>query len=81
MQEDDGRGYYMAIVCDGMGGHNAGEVASAIAVETISAYLDGNFRKQNPRELLYHGFTARQHRISEFSARRTPTPRAWAAPA
>ena len=56
IQEDDGRGYYMAIVCDGMGGHNAGELASAMAVERIRAYLDTNFRKQGPRELLYHGF-------------------------
>ncbi len=30
-----------AVLADGMGGHNAGEVASAIAVETISEQLGG----------------------------------------
>lgn len=29
-----------AIVCDGMGGHRAGNVASALAVEVASAYLE-----------------------------------------
>ena len=43
LQEDDGRGYYLAIVCDGMGGHNAGEVASAIGVTEISTHVRENF--------------------------------------
>jgi protein phosphatase len=32
----DGRGV-LAVICDGMGGHSAGEVASAIAVQTVEA--------------------------------------------
>jgi protein phosphatase len=73
IQEDDGRGYYLAVVCDGMGGHNAGELASALAVEKISAYIDNNFRKQGPRELLYHAFLLASTAITEFSAKSPDT--------
>ena len=34
------------LVADGMGGHNAGEVASKIAVESIIRLLNGTFRRQ-----------------------------------
>ncbi len=73
LQDDDGRGYYMAIVCDGMGGHNAGEVASALAVETISKYIEDNFRKQGPRELLYHGFLLASTTITDYTQRNPDT--------
>ena len=34
-----------AIVCDGMGGANAGNIASEIAVKTVSEYLYNSFRE------------------------------------
>jgi serine/threonine protein phosphatase PrpC len=34
------------VVCDGMGGHNAGEVASNMAVETISAFISRSDRER-----------------------------------
>ncbi|MGD8300934.1 MAG: protein phosphatase 2C domain-containing protein [Desulfobacterales bacterium] len=37
---DDGMGLY--VVADGMGGHNAGEVASKLVVDTIRDYLNQN---------------------------------------
>lgn len=67
IQEDDGRGYYVALVCDGMGGHNAGELASAIAVETISEYLERFFGKLDNEELLDQAFQEASNRIDEFA--------------
>jgi len=36
---------FLYVVCDGMGGAEAGETASAIAVETIRDYVEGRFRR------------------------------------
>ena len=35
-----------AVVCDGMGGANAGNVASKIAAETITAYVKKSYRER-----------------------------------
>lgn len=43
LQEDDGRGYFFGLVCDGMGGYNAGEVASATAIQAVSEILQDGF--------------------------------------
>ena len=40
------RGLY--IVCDGMGGHASGEVASAMAVETIQSYMRDGWKNKFP---------------------------------
>lgn len=67
IQEDDGRGYYLALVCDGMGGHNAGEVASALAVEAISGYLEQHFGKLDNEELLSEAFHQASEAIDEHA--------------
>ncbi|ANV88416.1 serine/threonine phosphatase [Picosynechococcus sp. PCC 7117] len=43
-----GRGFY--VVCDGMGGHAAGEVASALSVETIQAFFQEHWQDKLPDE-------------------------------
>ena len=63
IQEDDGRGYYLALVCDGMGGHNAGEVASAIAIQTISDYVAERFGEQDNSTMLEEAFAQASNHI------------------
>lgn len=66
IQEDDGRGYLLTIVCDGMGGHSAGEVASALAVGVISEYIEREFGgDKTPDQLLQEGFALANERIDE----------------
>lgn len=43
IQTDDSLGIYL--LADGMGGHNAGEVASALAIETVYAVLRANIAR------------------------------------
>jgi protein phosphatase len=47
---DDGMGLY--VVADGMGGHNAGEVASKLVVETIRDYINQNRDTDPPENLV-----------------------------
>jgi len=43
------------IVADGMGGHNAGEVASKLAIDTFAEYVKNNYDSENILDVLIEG--------------------------
>jgi len=66
--DDQERGYYAALVCDGMGGHNAGEIASALAVEVIAKHVKEHFQSTQTEQLLVDAFNLASRRIDEYAA-------------
>lgn len=57
----------LAIVADGMGGHEGGKEASRIAVESIEeAYTSGS--EDDPQSLLVSGFKVAEQRILEYAS-------------
>ena len=52
-------------VADGMGGHQAGEVASALALSTVVEYIEENLERWEPAELIYRAFSLANSRIHE----------------
>ena len=48
----NGKKFNLYVIADGMGGHNAGEVASRIAVETTISYMQSNETSNMEQDLL-----------------------------
>jgi protein phosphatase len=63
------------VVADGMGGHRGGEVASAMAVETVQEIVEEQInsgQKLNPREVLKKAYREASRRIYHKSTRENP---------
>ena len=48
IEEED---YKLYVVADGMGGHNAGEVASEMAVNAVKLYVKDNYKRDGSNVL------------------------------
>lgn len=53
----------IAVVADGMGGHNAGEVASKIACDVLLDFCLRNWKEHAPEKLLKNAFLEAHHSI------------------
>ena len=59
--------WYLAVVADGMGGHNAGEVASALAIATISEYVGAHYGTADAPTLITQAIDLANRRIDELA--------------
>jgi serine/threonine protein phosphatase PrpC len=62
------------VVADGMGGHKGGEVASAMAVQTVQEIVEEQLSGPNvsPRDVIKNAFREASHRIYKKSTRENP---------
>lgn len=67
IQEDDGRGYFFGLVCDGMGGYNAGEVASATAIQAVTEIFETQFDPANLEQVIQTAIHTASRRIDEMA--------------
>src|SRR5258708_28730627 len=58
----------LAVIADGMGGHEGGQEASRMAVETVRAVYDHSFRDDPPAPLV-ESFAAAHARIQDYPER------------
>lgn len=63
----EGTDFKIYVVADGMGGHNAGEVASKMAAERIVDYVKSNFCKENEKEVIARAIEEVNKEIFNFS--------------
>jgi serine/threonine protein phosphatase PrpC len=64
----EGNGIDIYIVADGMGGHNAGEVASDLATKIIIEYIKNNHQDLDMKEVLSEGIKSANKKIYNIAS-------------
>ena len=64
----EGNGIDIYIVADGMGGHNAGEVASELATKIIIEYIKSNHQDLDMKEVLSEGIKSANKKIYDIAS-------------
>lgn len=64
----EGNGIDIYIVADGMGGHNAGEVASELATKIIIEYIKNNHQDLDMKEVLSEGIKSANKKIYNIAS-------------
>ncbi|MGL4761457.1 MAG: Stp1/IreP family PP2C-type Ser/Thr phosphatase [Sarcina sp.] len=62
-----GESYKLYVVADGMGGHNAGEVASKMAVDGIISFVKENYKEISDNEILIEAVAEVNYKIYKHS--------------
>ena len=50
----DNEKLFLGVVCDGIGGNNAGEIAADLAVKVMASYFNGDYKAENQIEKMYN---------------------------
>jgi serine/threonine protein phosphatase PrpC len=66
-----GKQMWLAMVADGIGGRDGGEIASALAVKSISEYVSGSLFEDKPQDVLRKAVICANGKILESSARKS----------
>ena len=64
----EGNGIDIYIVADGMGGHNAGEVASDLATKIVIEYIKNNHQYMDMKEVLSEGIKSANKKIYNIAS-------------
>ena len=60
--------YDIYVVADGMGGHNAGEVASDLAIKVIMEYIKNNYKDKELKKVLSESIKCANKKIYEMAS-------------
>lgn len=65
--DDKVHNQWLGIVCDGLGGHPHGEIASKLVCDAISQYWEGNVNQEDDKQKVYEACENTQRAVDSMS--------------